>query len=128
MSQKPQAQSTTPSIPKLFFCKLDPYNVHVFEEPTVLPCGNTACLECIQASLVNGFLQCNFEKCKSKHELKDCTKLIQNIMIDETINENINSIAKYFYNELKEKFNQYKGIDSNSLGLTTETFYYLLFF
>ncbi len=108
--QQTASAGAATNIPNLFLCKFDPQNVHVFDQPTVLPCGNTACFECIQVSIVNGFVQCDFEKCKSKHQLKDCTKLVQNIAIDETITENINLIAKYFYYELKEKYNQYKGL------------------
>ena len=46
----------------VIMCKMDPFNTHILKQPKVLPCGNTACLECIEKNIDESkHLSCSFQ-------------------------------------------------------------------
>ena len=61
-------------------CKLNPNNIHILDEPRVLPCGSTVCLKCIKLHINNDiFGNC---LCKNEHQMKDVDSLPKNVLIE----------------------------------------------
>jgi hypothetical protein len=79
-----------------FICKMNPFKHHLFSNPYYLPCGNSACLDCIYKSfnLYRRSIKCKFLTCKKEHYLshqleEDWT---ENKIIEENIYEIMNNI------------------------------------
>ena len=56
-----------------FICKLNQLDHHLYENPYFLPCGNSACLECIydNFNIFRNTIKCNFQNCKEEHKLSN---------------------------------------------------------
>jgi hypothetical protein len=107
MSQKNQYKN----ISKIFVCRFNATFLHILKNPRVLPCGNTACEDCIKDSLDrNGVLKCTFEKCRQKHEIKKVDCLVRNIMVEEVLDDNILTIADHIITKIKKRFVSFKGL------------------
>lgn len=92
-------------------CKIDRNNWHMLKSPKILPCGNSACLSCIQKELNRtGRFACNFDSCKSIHQISDPIKLIDNIMFEEVLKDNMWILIDEFCTKIKRQFNVVKGI------------------
>jgi hypothetical protein len=105
------------SIPTKFICDLNKPSTHLLKQPRKLPCGRNLCLECIEilASKITSFT-CPF--CAKEHLLvKD---LRRNMMIENSLDEELEKICKYKKSELesknqaiKELYNERNMIQSN---------------
>ena len=53
-------------------CKINPFDQHVYLNPYLLPCKNSACFNCINDNfnLVVKNIKCNFNSCQQVHNLK----------------------------------------------------------
>jgi hypothetical protein len=54
-----------------YVCKINPLKPHLYQNPYLLPCGNSACLDCFYKHFniyLNKF-KCNFESCQKTHRL-----------------------------------------------------------
>lgn len=90
-------------------CTCDLYNDHILNNPKVLPCGFSACLNCLRKLLdKNGKFICNC--CHQTHVIEDPDKLISNVKIANMIRNNV----KTFTNELTERLQKtVYGLQSN---------------
>lgn len=104
------SQNQNKSLSKIFICRFNTNFLHILSSPKVLPCGNTACNECIIDSIdKNGQIKCNFDKCKLKHDIKNVNDLVKNVVVEEALDENILTIGNHIIQKLKKKFNTFKG-------------------
>ena len=70
-----------------YICKINPLKPHLYQNPYLLPCGNSACLDCIYKHFniyLNEFI-CNFESCQQSHRLTQDLNL-NDIMISSCQN------------------------------------------
>ena len=77
-----------------FICRANPLKSHLYSNPYLLPCNNSACLECIYQifNIAERKFKCNFELCKNEHTLQQ--ELQKNVELMENIHENIELILK----------------------------------
>ena len=87
-------------LPSEYICKLNKFNFHLKYKPFKLPCGNSACWNCIcdHINLITGTIKCNFiGSCLENHILT------KNLEIDnETTSKMKNDcekISKFYLNE-----------------------------
>jgi hypothetical protein len=61
-----------------YICKINPLKPHLYQDPYLLPCGNSACLDCIDKhfNIYLNELVCNFESCQKSHRLTQELKKI----------------------------------------------------
>ena len=102
-----------------YLCKINPHKKHLYNNPFFLPCGNSACLECIciHFNINKGSIKCYFETCQQEHILprklekdkilselirNDCPVLLKTMIDDENIR--VNDRSKFF--RLIETINQ----------------------
>ncbi len=72
------------------FCKLNPFkNNHRLKNLYLLPCGNSACLECIyqQYNLFKQTLICDI--CKQEHRIPKELEAVNKSVISDNLNENL---------------------------------------
>ena len=77
------------SINSEYICKFNPLNPHLYSNPYILPCGHSACLDCIydNYNLHLRKLNCDFDECHENHVLSD--KLVKkNFNLSESIEKN----------------------------------------
>ena len=59
---------------KMFYCQLNSLykEPHLYSNPYLLPCGNSACLDCIHNdyNIYKGTFKCNFDSCHQEHKLE----------------------------------------------------------
>ena len=83
--------SLTESNFEKFCCKMNPFKIHLYSNPYFLPCGNSACLECIYKcfNLYRRSIKCKFLTCKEEHYLSHRFEddLVSNRIIEENIHE-----------------------------------------
>jgi hypothetical protein len=92
-------------------CKLDSNNDHIYKEPKVLPCGHTACLECVLKNIDhNGVLKCNFKNCNQEHVIKDLNNLKTNFVVELAVSENIETLTSNLFAKLQRLYKDTKGI------------------
>jgi len=79
-----------------YICKLNPFKQHLYLNPYLLPCNNSACWECICShySIYKGVFKCNFDDCKDKHELSQ--SLNQNLQLKQMMEDDSGIILKTF--------------------------------
>lgn len=83
-------------------CYLNEKDAHFLIDPKILPCSNSACLECIRSSLSNGNdLNCTL--CQQVHSNLNINELKSNQSLIDLIDFNSNEIT----NEIVDKLNQY---------------------
>ena len=60
----------------LYVCKLNPFSTHLYVNPYLLPCGNSACYNCIceNFNIVKNTLKCNFDTCSQEHRYSSIIK------------------------------------------------------
>ena len=70
-----------------FMCKINPSKPHVYFNPYFLPCGNSACIECIcdNFNIFRNFFKCCFENCKEEHRI--INRLEKNTIIEKNLME-----------------------------------------
>ena len=82
-------------------CRLDKDDEHFLCEPRVLPCANSACLECIKRLRdENNCLKCHI--CNQEHKLEDLTELPSNQSIIDQIKLNSDEITEEIAERLKK--------------------------
>ena len=95
-----------PRINSMYLCKVQsfyrPY--HLYKDPHILPCGNSACLECIYRGF-NAYkksYKCLFDSCKDEHKIPpNFIKIIKpDIKMEQSIKINCRYIAECLVNEL----------------------------
>ena len=89
-----------------YLCKLNPIKTHLYLNAYLLPCGNSACLNCIYKNynIYEGWFQCNFDSCKKIHKLTN--KLTKNSQIDKIIEENFHEIFNVMNESVKNNLNE----------------------
>ena len=77
-----------------FMCKVNRMRTHLYRNPYLLPCGNSACLECIYENynIYQKRFKCAFESCKNEHIL--IQKLNPDLKLAEFLNQNTGNICK----------------------------------
>ena len=80
-----------------FACKLDKLNYHLYKRPVLLPCGNSACYECIYENynFYNDNFKCNFDSCQQVHKLPNNLEKDLNLIHD--MKENGKEILEYMF-------------------------------
>ena len=98
-----------------FICELNPVRFHLYKYPYLLPCGNSACFDCIleNYNLSSNTLKCNNEVCQEEHKFKN--KLIKNLKISESIKENTHFLINKMINYGNSIIDNQKGILKNVL-------------
>ena len=89
-----------------FICKANSAYPHLYKNPYILPCGNSACLDCIYENyniLTNSY-KCNLETCKEKHRL--VRNLERNEKFNKILEDNFADIFKNF-KEYGDKLYEY---------------------
>ena len=82
-----------------FVCHINPLKPHLFRNPYLLPCVQSACLDCIHSyyNLYTRKFQCNFGMCQAEHVLSD--KLIKHDhKLSESIKDNTRDLIKSMIN------------------------------
>ena len=85
------------------FCSSNRYRgAHILRNPCMLPCGNSACLNCIydNFNIYKNTFECNFESCQKEHRLE--AKLNPNIKLENAIMKNCDKILKSFIAKAKK--------------------------
>ena len=77
-----------------YTCKLEPFRPHLLKNPYLLPCGNSACFECIYECFYFDklILKCNFQSCKNNHSFRN--QFEKNTEIENEIKNNLNFVAR----------------------------------
>jgi hypothetical protein len=79
-----------------YICKL---NQHLYQNPYLLPCGNSACMDCIydNFNIFTNKFKCSFESCHHEHFLKNNMQKDSKIcnLFDKNIGENIKIMIDY---------------------------------
>lgn len=93
--------------------KQDRRTYHMLKDARNLPCGHTACYNCIVNAIINngGYIECNFEgpdhqiQCTAIHimSLKDADDLPKNKVYKHVIDENYQKIGKFIHENFKRK-------------------------
>ncbi len=55
-------------------CLLDANDSHILNNSRILPCGNKACLKCIEEKLFDKKFYCSFDDCKQVHVIDDVNR------------------------------------------------------
>ena len=80
-----------------FICKANSAYPHLYKNPYILPCGNSACLDCIYENyniLTNSY-KCNLDTCKEKHQLIR-NYLNPNEKFNKVFDDSLAEIFKHF--------------------------------
>ena len=84
------------NIESKYICKLNKHLMlpHLYSNPYLLPCGNSACLGCIHLNynLYKKTVKCNFENCVEEHKLTQ--QLERDCNLISTINQNCKELSK----------------------------------
>lgn len=70
---------------------------HIIKHPVGLPCGYSACFDCIRTQLKENKVNCNY--CKEIHEI-NLEKLPRIIAIDKAIDAHCAQVSQYLIDEL----------------------------
>lgn len=98
------------SYDNVVMCKLEKEDHHVLKDPKVLPCGNTACLECIEKNVdINSNFLCKFNDCNEIHTILNAEKLPVNVLAENAIRDNRRTITEYLINKLQRSMNELRG-------------------
>ena len=106
-----------------YLCKLNPLKSHLFQNPCILPCGNSACMDCISNNynLHKSSFKCNFASCQKEHQLTqqlefdtntnelmkgECDNILK-VMIDESKEFIINNLGNIL-EEFDKRFSYYE--------------------
>ena len=78
-------------------CKIDVKNVHIIKNPKRLPCGYTACNDCIEQLIQDGNkLECKF--CRKFHRIpRDLTR---NVNIEYALDSSLEILVKEFSKQI----------------------------
>ena len=82
------------TVNRQFVCKINQLKEHLFLNPYLLPCGNSACFDCI-CSNFNAYtriLKCNFDSCNKGHKLPRELKF--NFKLNQLIKDDSYKIMK----------------------------------
>ena len=77
-----------------FICKINKFQPHLFSNPYLLPCNNSACLDCIYEhyNIHLNLFKCTFDSCNAWHKLP--YEMKKDLELNEKINENSHEILK----------------------------------
>lgn len=96
-------------------CKYNGKNDHLLKKPKLLPCGNTVCADCIisnRNSNTNEF-KCNYEKCNQIHVIQDIDLLKINLIADDAIRDNLETLSLNVFEQLKHAYDEAKSMFSS---------------
>ena len=98
-------KKSSSSINSKYICKLNPFKPHLYTNPYLLPCNNSACWECIcyHYDIHKGVFKCNFDDCKDEHKLPQI--LNPNLQLKKIMEDDCAEILKIFFESEKN----YKG-------------------
>lgn len=89
-------------------CKYDKSSQHPLLDPRILPCGSTACFECIQQTTnTNGIIKCSM--CNQVHKIASWDELPENLGVKKLIKSNENTTGGVLARKFKEELKQVKG-------------------
>ncbi len=95
-----------PQLVDTLSCSLNP-SKHIFQKAIVLPCGASACKNCISNA---NELELKCHKCNQTHVLEQIKKSPENLVIDTILKLDLNGLYKYFHDKYIELVNNYNGI------------------
>ncbi len=77
-----------------YTCKLNTFDNHLYKDPFLLPCGNSACNVCIfnHVNFQTGIFKCNFQSCQQIHKLPN--RLNKDLVLIEEMKTNIEKILE----------------------------------
>lgn len=93
-----------------FACKLNKFNHHLYTNPHLLPCSNSACIDCICENYnihLNKF-KCHFDSCKEWHQLP--FELKKNFELVKMMNGNTKKLLKVVLAEIEKNIYTLTGI------------------
>ena len=86
-------------IDKILYCKNDPSNVHILNEPMLLPCNHSICKSCADENKKK--FSCNY--CFKEHSiLNKSLQLKPNLNFIDFIKSNLNEITSLIVKKLKD--------------------------
>lgn len=81
-------------------CELQKNDVHILSNPTSLPCGNSACLTCIEKLIqANGQLECTY--CHEKHDFST-QKYPRIIPIEKAIDAHLDQLSQVLMEKIQQ--------------------------
>ena len=85
---KLQVKNYNSFIDSQFLCKINPFNIHIYEDPYLLPCQNSVCFKCMSSSsdILQKTFKCYFGSCQTFHEFSD--KIVQDLKTADLIGRN----------------------------------------
>ena len=91
-------------------CKLDGKNDHILKLPKVLPCGNTACFECVLKNWNSSSyeLKCNFPTCNEVHIIQDINLLKTNVVAEDGIRDNLETLCRSVFEKIHQVYKEAK--------------------
>ena len=99
------------NIDSKFICKVNKLIrvPHLYVNPYLLPCGNSACVKCIYMTfnLHKNVFKCNFESCQEEHHLPQ--QLEPNLKLNQMMNEHSLHFIN-FYIEIAKSLSHNKGM------------------
>ncbi len=84
-------------------CYTDTLNPHLLKNSKILPCGNRACLTCIEESLLDGIYYCPFDDCKREHVIYNLNQLTDDKTTLLFYQKRTPFICKSIYDRISEK-------------------------
>lgn len=93
-------------IDERLFCRFDRAEAHLFKNPILLPCRNTACIDCLRRYInTEGVLHCTL--CNNDHFIKDISELPTDINIEAMLFNNTFAINEVLYSEYRFMVNNF---------------------
>jgi hypothetical protein len=95
------------TIYNLVRCEFNPDDNHIFNDPRSLPCGNSACLSCLEHALdEEGQINCKL--CNEIHNV-NITELPRMLPIERAIETHVVRLTKFILSKSKEISNNLAG-------------------
>ena len=118
------------SVTNLAKCKLKRDCTHILKHPKVLPCGNTACFDCIRRMIAenNSKIKCDFDSCNQTHAISNPNDLLTNLIIEEALQNNVHILADSVLNNIEAELKFFEGtIFEPVLNISKGIYYYFIF-
>lgn len=84
------------------YCKIDASNIHVLNEPILLPCKNSVCYKCIERYIKLNKTSFNCSYCFEEHYIKNPIEFMPNSQFIDKLKQNLASISWNFIQKVKK--------------------------